>query len=781
MINIKKINIKQFGNVKNFELELGNNGATIIFGGNDSGKTTIMDAILTALFSAERMKADFESIDKYAYNTGDIVNPNQPVEQALPPVSSRVGSRIKEGNFLDGTVEIEVDNLLMVFPQKEPLDKIISIPSIYARNIFVVREGELNLNNPTKWWSSVKGGLSGSSADYTAISDNIRNVTGLGPDGEWINQADRSQADHHEKLETTLKELKTAKDDARELNQLSRQRNKIAVKLKTCEKNQGEQRIARKAFLYSEGLKLVNQYNDVQKKAITLEKYNRDKLKIWRNTEIEILNARQIIELAVKHKDGFADLINKNVKDLEEWKEKVASWEKLEKENIPALEIKIADYKQKETKQQRGSVSSNMTPVWMVLCAIFCISVTYVSAVINPVFFPVAGILFVALIVSAKMWWSSRNVGSQLEIRGRAIKDVFKQITYEEKNVNEINDWLVENRNLCQGLKKKITKTNEDEMPEIEDTTKEISLSINALDGKLQKLCNFTNALKISTGCSSWEDLQEKCNEKETHQVSRDMLSNKINRLFGTKFEEEWEETLYELKPFETTKFEWNENVAGKLDKLVETFNTQTKELDGRLEAARIEINKLGCKTQEDIWRKEDEIRAELSTLNRGREAALIAAEIIKKVSQEQDQVVNKIIADSDMDDSATNLFSAITGKQYKKVFLEENNIYANTIGGNSIPINHLSSGARAQLYFALRINLAQSLLKEKTAFLLLDDPFLTCDTNRTKEMISILQEISKKGWQLIYFTISEDVVKMFEDCFKEDLTICRLPETETS
>ncbi|MGR3317888.1 MAG: ATP-binding protein [Candidatus Anammoxibacter sp.] len=764
MIRIKKINIKQFGSVKNFELELGNNSATIIFGDNESGKTTIIDAILEALFSVESMKTHFEGLNKYAANIDNTVN-------ASPPLNE---------NILDGTVEVEVDNLLMVFPQKETLDKIISIPSMYARNMFIVREGELNIDSPDKWWKSVKSGLSEEpSGDYAEISDKIRGIVGIGPDGGWVNQAGRPLANHHEKLRTTLMELKTARDDIKELNQLTKQRTKIAAKLKTCVRKQGEQEKARKAFLYSEGQKLVDQYNDVQKKAIALEKYNGDKLKIWHNTEIEILKARQIIELAVKHKDEFANLINKSVKDMEEWKEKIASWEKLEKEYIPALETKIVNYKQTETKLQRGSVGGAMTPVWMILCAIFSLSVTYVSVEINPVFAPVAGILFIALGVSVKMWWSSKNVGSQLELLGRTIKDVFKQITKEEKNINEINDWLIGNRNLYQDLKKKFTITNEDEMPEIEDTTKEISSSINALGGKLLKLCNFTNALKISTECSSWEDLQEKCNEKETHQVSLDILSDQINQLLGTKFEEEWEEILYDLKPFETSENEWNENVAGKLDKLVEMFNIQIKELDDRTEGIRINIDKLGCKTQEDIWRKEDKIQVELCDLKTDKEAALIAVEIIEKVSQDQDQIVNNIISDGDRDDSATNLFSAITGNRYKKVFLENNNIYANMIEDNTIPINHLSSGARTQLYFALRINLAQSLLKEKTAFMLLDDPFLTCDVNRTKEMISILQKITKKGWQLIYFTISEDVIRMFEDRFKEDLNICRLPGTE--
>ncbi|MGR3220528.1 MAG: ATP-binding protein, partial [Candidatus Anammoxibacter sp.] len=759
MIRIKKINIKQFGNVKNFELELGNNSATIIYGNNESGKTTIMDAILKALFSDENINAHFEGLNKYATNINNIVSQTSQETRTLLHTS--------KDNLFDGTVEIEVDNLQMSFPQKEPLDRIISIPSDYARNMFVVREGELNIDHPDKWWNSIKGGLSESLDNYSEISDNIRNLSGIGAAGEWVNQAGRPIADKHKELHATLTELRAAKVDIKELNQLVKQRSGITAKLRTCEKNKEDQGNARKVLLYSEGQKLVNQYKDVQKETLTLGEFNEDKLRIWHNTEVEILKAKQIIELAVKHKDGYANLINKSLEDLEEWETQVASWEKLEKEYVPALEIKIASYKQKETKQQRGAGGA-MSPVWMILCAIFSLSITYISVEINPVFSPVAGILFIALGVSVKMWWSSRNVGSQLEILARTIKSVFQQITNEEKSINEINEWLAENRNIYQDLKKKITTKDKEEMPEIEDITKEISLSINALESALQKLCNFTNALKISTGCSSREELQEKCNEKETRRISLDLLSDQINRLLGTRYEEEWEDVLYELKAVKNSGIEWNESVSGKLDKLIDTFNSQINALDENIEEKRVNIEKRGCKTEEDIWRQEDKIRAELSAFEADREAALIAIEIIKNVSREHDRLVNNIITERENSDSATNIFSVITGNRYKKVFLQKNNIYANTDDDKTILINHLSSGARAQLYFALRINLAQSLLKDKTAFMLLDDPFLSCDINRTKEMITILRKITKKGWQIIYFTISEEVIRIFEDRFND-------------
>jgi uncharacterized protein YhaN len=74
-----------------------------------------------------------------------------------------------------------------------------------------------------------------------------------------------------------------------------------------------------------------------------------------------------------------------------------------------------------------------------------------------------------------------------------------------------------------------------------------------------------------------------------------------------------------------------------------------------------------------------------------------------------------------------------------------------------------LSKGAQDQLYFSLRLALAQKIIgKEAKFFLILDDPFITFDHQRAKEALEILREISKE-YQIILATKDEYIKELFE------------------
>ena len=63
-----------------------------------------------------------------------------------------------------------------------------------------------------------------------------------------------------------------------------------------------------------------------------------------------------------------------------------------------------------------------------------------------------------------------------------------------------------------------------------------------------------------------------------------------------------------------------------------------------------------------------------------------------------------------------------------------------------------MSSGARDQLYLALRLAVCQVLTGAKEAPLILDDPFLTSDDARTARGIALLKELGRER-QIILLT----------------------------
>lgn len=759
MIKLKKINIKQFGAIKNFKLDLGTHGATIIYGKNETGKTMILDAILDALFSANRLNEYFVGLNRYSTQSTSGKATSAGV---LPAVSHK--------NIFEGEIELNIDNSVVKFPQNEPLDQIISIPPLFAQNMFVVRDGELKFNRNDEWWSLVKNKLLGFSGDYLKVIDKIRDFAGLEKSGDWMDSETRPIKSQHEKLNKKLEDLKIAKENVKELTKLSEQYKDINDKLQVCKTKLKDLQSAKKKHCYLKSKVLINKYRENSAKSVKYAEYNISNMKLLRNAEIEIQRAKQYITLSTKHRDSFLTNRVTNVKAVEVHQKEVENWENLEEEFINPLEVKLANYKQQKARLQRGSTSNTMMPIWIGLCAVSLIATIFISLKITPVFFTISGILFITLCFCIKLYFSSKGTLSQLESYERTIKESFKRIDTENRDVDYINNWVFENRNQHLNTKKRIRAVKESELPDSDIITKELTSSITALENKLQKLESYTKALTSNTDCLSWEDLQEKCKEKEALDLSLKMLPTQINQVLETKWEQEWEERLTELEDFKDVNINWDENFARQQEEQITSLTEQVKALSDKMVETKINAAQLGCRTLEEVWLKEDEVKKELDQLELDKEAALLATEVLEKVSYEQDNIVNNIITDGA--DSASDLFATMTANRYKKVFLDKDKIYITTTSGKTLNADHLSSGALAQLYFGLRINFAEKLLKNAPGFFLLDEAFLTCDSARKDEMIHLLKQLTDRGWQFIYFTNDENIVKSFNDCFENKLNI---------
>ncbi len=79
--------------------------------------------------------------------------------------------------------------------------------------------------------------------------------------------------------------------------------------------------------------------------------------------------------------------------------------------------------------------------------------------------------------------------------------------------------------------------------------------------------------------------------------------------------------------------------------------------------------------------------------------------------------------------------------------------LWSNNFSKITAYIGILAGGAYDQLYFSIRLALAEKILKGKTGFFILDDPFIKSDHKRLAKQMDLLKKISKLGWQIIYFS----------------------------
>ncbi len=81
----------------------------------------------------------------------------------------------------------------------------------------------------------------------------------------------------------------------------------------------------------------------------------------------------------------------------------------------------------------------------------------------------------------------------------------------------------------------------------------------------------------------------------------------------------------------------------------------------------------------------------------------------------------------------------------------------------NIFNLAELSTGAQEQVLLGLRVGLSSNLMGDEKLFLILDDAFQYSDWRRRKLMVDKVADLAKAGWQIIYFTMDDNIRTLFE------------------
>jgi len=89
-----------------------------------------------------------------------------------------------------------------------------------------------------------------------------------------------------------------------------------------------------------------------------------------------------------------------------------------------------------------------------------------------------------------------------------------------------------------------------------------------------------------------------------------------------------------------------------------------------------------------------------------------------------------------------------------------------------------LSTGTRDAFLLAARLTLARKALQgDREAILVMDEPFLTLDTERVARALEVLQEFQRNtGWQIFLFTKDAELAEKAEAQFGQLAHRVRLP-----
>ncbi|MEE8434469.1 MAG: AAA family ATPase [bacterium] len=192
-----------------------------------------------------------------------------------------------------------------------------------------------------------------------------------------------------------------------------------------------------------------------------------------------------------------------------------------------------------------------------------------------------------------------------------------------------------------------------------------------------------------------------------------------------------------------------SERLAGELGRLPEEIAAQGEALRGL--ASRIEA------------------------LDADRLAAGLALELFREVAEDETAVLAELSA------GVSSVFARLSGLDETReaavtlTGLDHGEIRALDRHGHFRSAGHLSSGARHLLYLALRLEMARRERNGRFALLCLDEPFAFLDPERQMETLQYLREfLEEMDWQLILFTNDPAhagrVRAVFPDCRAYDL-----------
>ncbi len=144
--------------------------------------------------------------------------------------------------------------------------------------------------------------------------------------------------------------------------------------------------------------------------------------------------------------------------------------------------------------------------------------------------------------------------------------------------------------------------------------------------------------------------------------------------------------------------------------------------------------------------------------------AEILAGIQVHTVIEDFRQDENSRIAQGLERDELTEPLQALTGR-YRSIRLddEKGGLVVTSDSDEDYPLASMSTGAREQIFLALRMGFASIAMEGQTGFLILDDAFQHSDWERRSKLVARTLSFVESGWQVFYFTMDDHIRGLFQ------------------
>lgn len=709
------LKLNNFGKFKNKSFEI-SNGITLFYGENESGKTTIFDSLMILFSESKRVSVFFKQM------------------------------KSRYGNDIDIDFEPKIPEHLKMHPQS-------------YNNLYAIRQSEIifemsdSKKDSKDWESEIKKKLFSSDIDIGKMVSEIK--------AEYSSKAQNSilykiNILENEKIEIDkmlnnlydkINNSTNKKDNLKEFKEnIFLHESILKEKIEEREKLYSLIKSKKEAETKSIKLNLLKQINDFNK-------------------------ADEFLSKNIIYKDDYSKEINGRTKKIEDIKMNITFLKgKIEALKKSFVEEKNkTDYDSVKKRIENGinkiedlTKKNNKSPKIIFFIAIVFISFFLALYFKNPLFLTI-------MIPAIPFMFIKENKNSKI------IKDILESLP--ELDIKETDIFIFKDLLNKELAKIEIIMTNNDN-EEIENYNADLEKIVKELENENNLLNQIFEKLKV-------KDKEEYYNIKNNYDLLLKQNEEIYKKLMievkklGLKNIETLEidciRILKELDEKGVNPNDYNEMEIKKIE-------NNLKDLESEINILKEEINKIKnnisyiegeLNNSENIHAdiinfesKLSQIKENIINLNKRRKALKLLEEMLFSINKKNDDIFQSLSKE------ARILYNHITEKNLSDEGIimsgfDKDKIMVADKQNKIRNVELLSSATRDAVYIAMRLSILTK-IHQAGRLILLDDPFITFDNNRTKEALSFIKEYSKNyNIPIVIFTkdtFTRDFMSEYKD-----------------
>lgn len=526
--------------------------------------------------------------------------------------------------------------------------------------------------------------------------------------------------------------------------------------------------------IYKEAILLNNSIKELEKRANSLKKYEYLSMEEYNEARELYLRIDYLKERYEELRNSILEIDNK-IKKLEEYEvrdmdinpdisQDYMNYEELEerknKELYTARHNEIEFLKRDYEHNQKSKSMFKFILILSIILSLGSILLKVINFGTIQLWFNIITMPLIILMIHRIK--KIEELLSRIQLRKEDIELKEKERLDGIMNIEKLQISILEKYNVSSKLEfKKLydnsrililrDNTREEEYQESHRTRKDILDKIQEIKIEKNNKVSILREILEKNSCQDIEDFKENLKNKAIYDnLLLDIRSKKdlMERILGKFTLEELEKEIEDY-PKDIANIDKNystEEIKKKIDLTrdeISNIKIEKKGIEERINILNREISNL-VEIDEEIQRKENKIEK----LDKKRASIGLAINTIEELSKD----IHRQFAPT-INRKVGEIVQEITGGKYKGVRINDNLEIGiiNPITREIIDINSLSGGTIDQLYFSLRFGIIDS-IKNQGLPLILDDCFIQYDDSRLKNMMDFLVSESKNR-QIILFT----------------------------